>query len=159
MLKQFRNSANNTLYSHYKAPCYDFITVQARALWLLTALNPGIVCVVGACTWRREPASSASSLAFPGIWCSWAHYCSGCHHQLSVTGRLGFWCRTDPPFYFCARRKQKWPCVFKFLLVHMACLAIDLCPKPAELNLPRMTTVYSGFSYITAVAAFHIALI
>lgn len=54
---------------------------------------------------------------------------------------------------------KKGPCLFKFLLVHMACLAVDLCPKPAELNLPRMTTVYSGFSYITAVAAFHIALI
>lgn len=54
---------------------------------------------------------------------------------------------------------QKEPCVFKFLLFHMVCLALDLCPKPAELNLPRMTTVYSGFSYITAVAAFHVALI
>lgn len=54
---------------------------------------------------------------------------------------------------------QKGPDVFKFLLFHMVWLAIDLCPKPAELNLPRMTTVYSGFSYITAVAAFHIALI
>lgn len=54
---------------------------------------------------------------------------------------------------------QKGSCVFKFLLFHMVCLVIDLYPKPAELNLPRMTTVYSGFSYITAVAAFHIALI
>lgn len=65
-----------------------------------------------------------------------------------------------PTLLFLGRKEtKKWSCVFKFLLVHMACLAIDLCPKPAELNLPRMTTVYSGFSYITAVAAFHIALI
>lgn len=38
-------------------------------------------------------------------------------------------------------------------------LASKLCLKPAELNLPRLTTVYAGFSYITAVAAFHIMLI
>lgn len=38
-------------------------------------------------------------------------------------------------------------------------LASQLCLKPAELNLPRLTTVYAGFSYITAVAAFHITLI
>lgn len=146
-------------YSHYKAPCYDFITVQARARWLLTALSPEIVCVVGACTWRREPAASASSSALPRIWCSWAHYCSGCHHQLSVTGRLGLDARLTYPIISVQEGNKKGPCIFKFLLVHMACLAIDLCPKPAELNLPRMTTVYSGFSYITAVAAFHIALI
>lgn len=38
-------------------------------------------------------------------------------------------------------------------------LASRLCLKPAELNLPRLTTVYAGFSYITAVAAFHTVLI
>lgn len=49
VLNQFHNSANNTLYSHYKAPCYDFITIQARALWLLAALSPGTVCIASAC--------------------------------------------------------------------------------------------------------------
>lgn len=38
-------------------------------------------------------------------------------------------------------------------------LASKLCLKPAELNLPRLTTVYAGWSYITAVAAFHFVLI
>lgn len=38
-------------------------------------------------------------------------------------------------------------------------LASQLCLKPAELNLPRLTTVYAGLSYITAVAAFHFVLI
>lgn len=40
-----------------------------------------------------------------------------------------------------------------------AALASKPCLKPAELNLPRLTTVYAGFSYITAVAAFHVLLI
>jgi hypothetical protein len=38
-------------------------------------------------------------------------------------------------------------------------LASKLCLQPAELNLPRLTTVYAGFSCVTAVAAFHTVLI
>lgn len=49
VLKQSHNHANNILYSHYKAPCYDFVMVQAHALRLLTALNPGTVCIAGVC--------------------------------------------------------------------------------------------------------------
>lgn len=50
-------------------------------------------------------------------------------------------------------------CIFKFSLFLSSALASKLCLKPAELNLPRLTTVYAGFSYITAVAAFHTVLI
>lgn len=155
MLKQFHNSANNTLSSHYKAPCYDFISVQARALWLLAALNPGTVCVASACSLNARGE---------GNWLyHWAKLCSP-RDLLFLSPVL------PPGFRGCDEGmthlmisvwegNRKGPCVFKFLWFHTVCLAIDLCPKPAELNLPRMTTVYSGFSYITAVAAFHIALI